>query len=112
MEKMRRAERALSGKSRYGYAFHTRQLQCVVCKLLYIVSSTPQPGSISYCSERSTAAAVNKNTDKDNTDDTASVNKPQKQTKPAEIKEEKVYYVLYQNPAGLSSHCIMKSVHV
>ena len=107
MEKMRRAERALSGKSRYGYAFHARQpvkLQRVVCKLLHIVSLTPQPGSISYCSERSTAAAVKKNTDNDNTDDTASVNKPQKQTKPAEIKEEKVYYVLYQNPAGLSSH--------
>ena len=83
-----------------------------MCKLLHVVSPTSQPGSISYCSERSAAAAVSKNTDKDNTDDSASVNKPQKQTKPAEIKEEKVYCVLYQNPGGLSSHYRMKSVCV
>ena len=96
------------------YAFHAWwpvKLKHVVCKLLHIISPTSQPG-LSYCSERSAAAAVSKNTDKDNTDDSASVNKPQKQTKPAEIKEEKVYCVLYQNPGGLSSHYRMKSVSV
>lgn len=92
---MRRAERALSGKSRY-----TWQLQHVVCRL-----SSP----ISYCSEGSvTAVVLKKNADKDHTDDTASVNKAQKQTKPVQTKEEKVWCLefIFQNVWEKMTTCV------
>lgn len=99
---MRRAERALSGKSRY--TWQLVEFQHVVCRLYLF-----HPQYHNYCSEGSvTAVVLKKNTDKDHTGDTASVNKAQKQTKPVETKEEKVWCLefIFQNIWEKTATCV------